>query len=195
MRPLVMDFRTDTRAQNVDDQFLFGPSLMVNPVVEPAATSRSVYLPQGDWFDFWTGASLQGGKAVDAPAPLNRLPLYVRAGAIVPLGPDIEYAAEKPADPIELRVYRGADGTFALYEDENDNYDYEKGQHAVIPFSWDNASHVLTIGDRVGSFPGMLQSRTFHIVFVSENHGVGGALTEKVDKTVQYSGTKLTANP
>jgi len=195
MRPLVMDFRNDVQAQNVDDQFLFGPSLMVNPVVEPAAASRRVYLPQGQWYDFWNGASIQGGKAIDAAAPLNRLPLYVRAGSIVPLGPDIEYAAEKPADPIELRVYRGADGNFALYEDENDNYDYEKGQHAVIPFSWDEGRNVLTIGDRAGSFPGMLQSRTFHIVFVSENHGAGSVLTEKADKTVQYSGTRVTITP
>ena len=195
MRPLVMDFRNDVRAQNISDQFLFGPGLMVNPVVEPGATSRHVYLPEGEWYDFWSGALVQGGKAVRAPAPLNRLPLYVRAGSILPLGPDIEYAAEKPVDPIELRVYRGANGSFILYEDENDNYDYENGAHAVIPLSWDDSNRVLTIGERVGSFPGMLQKRTFRVVFVSESHGLGGGLTEKVDKIVPYTGGEVTVTP
>ncbi len=123
------------------------------------------------------------------------MPLYVRAGSILPLGPDVEYAAEKPADPIELRVYRGANGAFTLYEDENDTYNYEKGVHATIPFSWDDATHTLTIGDRTGSFPGMLEKRTFRVVFVSENHGTGGALTENADKSVQYSGKKISVTP
>ena len=192
MRPLVMDFRSDTHAQNVTDQFLFGPAILVNPVVEPGATSRRVYLPESTWYDFWTGSSIQGGRSADMPAPIDRLPLFIRSGSIIPLGPDIEYAAEKPADPIELRVYQGANGSFTLYEDENDSYNYEKGAHSTIPFSWDDPSHTLTIGDRSGSFPGMLESRSFHIVFVRENHGVGGGLTSAPDKTVQYAGKKIT---
>jgi alpha-D-xyloside xylohydrolase len=195
MRPLVMDFREDTRAQNIGDQFLFGSAILVNPVTEPSAATRRLYLPNTKWYDFWTGVSSQGGRTLDAPSPIDRMPLYVRAGSILPLGPDLQYAAEKSADPIELRVYRGANGTFTLYEDENDSYDYEKGVHATIPFSWDEAAHTLIIGDRTGAFPGMLEKRTFRIVLVTENHGTGAGTTESADKTVEYSGKKITVTP
>ena len=195
MRPLVMEFREDVHAQNIGDQYLFGPAILVNPVTEPGATSRHLYLPSAKWYDFWTGSSVQGGRTLNAPTTLDRMPLFVRAGSILPLGPDVEYAAQKSVDPIELRVYRGANGSFTLYEDENDTYDYEKGVHATIPFSWDEAAQTLTIGDRSGSFPGMLEKRTFRIVFVRENHGTGGSLTESADKTVQYSGSKITVTP
>jgi alpha-D-xyloside xylohydrolase len=195
MRPLVMDFREDVRAQNIGDQFLFGPALLVNPVTEPGTTTRHLYLPAAKWFDFWTGAAIQGGRTLDAPSPIDRMPLYVRAGSILPLGPDVEFAAEKSADPIELRIYRGANGAFTLYEDENDSYDYEKGVYATIPLSWSDVTHTLTIGDRSGSFPGMLEKRTFRVVFVGENHGTGGGLTETVDKTVQYAGKKISVTP
>ena len=195
MRPLVMDFREDVRAQNVGDQFLFGPAILVNPVTEPAATTRHLYLPNAKWYDFWTGSSLQGGRFLDAATTLDRMPLYVRAGSILPLGPDIVYAAQKSADPIELRVYRGASGAFTLYEDENDTYDYEKGVYATIPFTWDDGANTLTIGDRTGSFPGMLEKRTFRIIFVSENHGAGSNTTDNADNTVQYSGKKITVSP
>ncbi len=195
MRPLVMDFREDVRAQSVGDQFLFGPALLVNPVTEPGATTRHLYLPAAKWFDFWTAAAIQGGHTLDAPSPIERMPLYVRAGSILPLGPDVEYAAEKSADPIELRVYHGANGAFTLYEDENDSYDYEQGVYATIPLSWDDVTRTLTIGDRSGSFPGMLEKRTFRVVFVGENHGTGAGLTETVDKTVQYAGKKISVTP
>ena len=195
MRPLVMDFREDVRAQNIGDQFLFGPAILVNPVTESGAATRRLYLPNAKWYDFWTGAAIQGDRTLDAPSPIDRMPLYVRAGSILPLGPDIQYAAEKSADPIELRVYRGANGAFTLYEDENDTYDYEKGFHATIPFSWDETAHTLTIGDRTGSFPGILERRTFRVVFVTENHGTGSGLTENADKTVEYSGKKVTVSP
>jgi alpha-D-xyloside xylohydrolase len=195
MRPLIMDFREDIRAQNIGDQFLFGPAILVNPVTEPGATARHLYLPAATWYDFWTGATIQGGRALEAPAPIDRMPLYVRAGSILLLGPDVEYAAEKSADPIEVRVYRGANGAFTLYEDENDTYNYEKGAYSTIPFSWDTATHTLTIGDRTGSFPGMLEDRAFRVVFVSENHGTGGALTENADRTVRYSGKKISLMP
>jgi alpha-D-xyloside xylohydrolase len=195
MRPMVMDFRMDTRAQNIPDQYLFGPAFLVNPVTEPGAGIRHLYLPDATWYDFWTGAATQGPRAIDSPSPIDRLPLFVRAGSILPLGPDVEYADEKPADPIEVRVYRGANGSFTLYEDENDNYNYEHGTHATIPFTWDEASHTLTIGERSGKFPGMLESRTFRIVFAGENHGVGSALAGTADKTVSYMGKKITVTP
>ncbi|MGA8230321.1 MAG: glycoside hydrolase family 31 protein [Candidatus Acidiferrales bacterium] len=191
MRPLVMDFRTDVTAQNVSDQFSFGPSILVNPVTEAGATSRHLYLPDARWYDFWDGTSLAGGKWVDASAPLNRIPLYVRAGSLVPVGPEIEYTTEKPPDPIELRVYPGADGDFTLYEDENDTYNYEKGAFATIPIHWDDAAGKLTIGDRAGKFPGMLEKRTFRVVFVSANHGAGIGSTVP-DKVVEYSGSQVT---
>jgi alpha-D-xyloside xylohydrolase len=188
MRGLVMDFRTDAQAANIGDQFMYGPAFLVSPVTEPGATERRMYLPAGRWYDFWNGTTRDGGHALNEAAPLDRLPLFVRAGSIIPLGPEVEWASQKPADPIELRIYTGADGDFALYEDENDNYDYEKGVYATIPFHWDDAKHTLSIGARRGEFPGMLRTRTFRVVFVSENHGVGGGVTEQPDKTVEYSG-------
>ena len=195
MRPLVMDFRTDVRAQNTGDEFMFGPSFLVNPVTEAATTSRQVYLPDAKWYDFWSGAVAQGAREITAPAPLDRLPLYVRAGSIISLGPDIEWSTQRPADPIELRVYRGADAAFTLYEDESDNYNYEKGAYAVIPVRWDEAKQLLTIDDRQGEFPGMLARRTFRVVFVTENHGVGIAPSNDPDKVVEYSGTQIAVTP
>ena len=195
MRPLAMDFRSDTWALNIGDQFLFGPAILVNPVVEPGATTRHLYLPKAKWYDFWTGHAIDGGKTIDAPAPLARLPLYVRAGSIVPMGPDVEYAAEKPADPIELRIYRGASADFTLYEDENDNYDYEKGAYATIPLRWDDSARRLTIGDRKGKFPGMVQTRTFRVVLAGEGHGTGIGQSTYPDKIVQYTGEQVTIAP
>jgi alpha-D-xyloside xylohydrolase len=192
MRPLVMDFREDVRAENIGDQFMYGPVFLVNPVTEPAASTRRLYLPKARWYDFWSGTAADGGQVIDAAAPLERMPLYVRAGSILPMGPEIEWSTQKPADPIELRVYRGSDGDFTLYEDENDTYRYEKGVYATIPLHWDDAKQVLTLGQRQGKFPGMLSTRTFRIVFVGENHGVGVGTTDEPDKTVQYSGDKLT---
>ena len=194
MRPLVMDFRTDVTAQNIADQFSFGPSILVNPVTEAGATSRHLYLPDARWYDFWDGTSQAGGKWIDAPAPLDRIPLYVRAGSILPVGPEIEYTTEKPADPIELRVYPGAEAEFTLYEDENDTYDYEKGAFATIPLRWDDVGGKLTIGDRSGKFPGMLEKRTFRVVFVRDNHGAGSASTPEPDKVVDYSGSQVTVS-
>jgi alpha-D-xyloside xylohydrolase len=186
MRPRVMDFAGDPRVLNIGDQFLFGPSILVNPVTEQGATSRRLYLPAGTrWYDFWTNEAQAGGKSIDAAAPLDSIPLYVRAGSILPLGPEIEWATEKSANPIDLRVFTGADGDFTLYEDENDNYDYEKGVYATIPFHWDDAKHTLTIGARKGNFPGMLETRTFHVVFVGP---------ARAEKTVQYSGSEVTVS-
>jgi alpha-D-xyloside xylohydrolase len=144
--------------------------------------------------DFWTGETLAGGKTVTANAPISIMPLFVRAGSIVPLGSVMQYAMEKPADPIELRVYRGADGQFTLYEDEGDNYNYEKGKFATISISWNEAKHTLEIGKRAGSFPGMLKERTFNIIWVSPNHGAGIPVTEKPDAVVHYTGKAVTVS-
>jgi alpha-D-xyloside xylohydrolase len=127
MRPLVMDFCQDTNVYDIADQYLFGPALMVCPVTRPGATNRSVYLPSGaQWIDFWTGRTFSGGQQIETTAPIQTLPLFVRAGSIIPYGPNVQYASAK-SDPIELRIYPGADGHFVLYEDEGDNYDYERG--------------------------------------------------------------------
>jgi len=189
MRALPMDFRSDPKVYDICDQYMFGPAFLVNPVTEPKAVSRSVYLPAPTkWTNFWTGESSTGGRRADASAPRQVIPLFVRAGSIIPLGPDLQYADEKPADPIELRIYTGANGTFTLYEDEGDNYSYEKGVYATIPIQWNETSRVLTIGERKGDFPGMLKERTFHIVWVSKDHGVGISLTDKPDVVVKYKG-------
>ncbi len=187
LRGLVMDFRTDSKVYDVPDQFMFGPAVLVNPVTKAGAASRQVYLPESThWFDFWTGRKLQGGQSVEAPAALDSLPLYIRAGSIIPFGPSVQNAQE-PADPIELRVYDGANGEFTLYEDEGDSYDYEKGTYATIAFTWDDKAGKLTIGQRQGSFPDMLNHRTFRIVFVSPDHGVGIEPAQP-DQIVHYDG-------
>lgn len=192
MRPLVMDWRTDPKVWNIGDQYMFGPAFLVSPVTEKGATSRSLYLPPAaSWYDFWTGKQLKGDERIDASAPLDRIPVYVKAGSIVPLGPDVEYAGQKPDAPIELRVYRGANGSFSLYEDAGDTYDYEKGAHAVVPIRWNDASGTLTIGQRQGEFPGMIKERKFRVLFVDRDHGVGGGISPTFDKEVTYSGSQI----
>jgi len=198
MRPLVMDWRDDVEAQNTGDEYLFGPAILVSPVTTQGATFRAVYLPRATWYDFWTGEKVdasQGGKRIQADAPLDKLPLFVRAGSIVPMGPKMEWTTEKPSDPIELRIYPGADGDFTLYEDENDGYAYEKGAHATIALHWDDAAHTLTLGARQGTFPGMLPEHTFRIVVVKSDHGAGIAPTEFPDATVQYKGAAQQMKP
>jgi alpha-D-xyloside xylohydrolase len=188
MRPLVLDFQTDTNVFNIGDQFMFGPGLMACPVMRAGAKTRNVYLPAGSsWTDFWTGKTLSGGQTVEANSRMETMPLYVRGGSIIPYGPSIEYASQS-VDPIEVRVYRGANGAFTLYEDEGDNYNYEKGAFATIPFRWNEAKQTLEIGKRAGEFPGMLKERTFRIVWVGAGHGVGIASTEQPDSIVHYTG-------
>jgi len=191
-RPLVMDWRTEDAVRDIGDQFMFGPSILVNPVTTEGATSRFVYLPPAAaWYDFWTGEKLKGGQRILAPAPLDRIPLYIRAGAILPMGPEIEYAGEKPDAPLELRIYRGADGTFNLYEDEGDSYRYEKGAHAITPIRWDDAKATLTIGAREGSYPGMIAERTFRVVLVDATHGIGANVAALPSNEVRYQGKEV----
>ena len=189
MRPLVFDYPSDSKVFDIKDQFLFGPALLVNPVTAAGVTSRDVYLPAGTWYDFWTGSTAAGGASTRADAPLSRIPLFVKAGSIVPMGPYIQYANES-ADPLEIRIYPGQDGSFTLYEDTGDTYNYENGEYAQIPFAWDDAAQQLTIGARVGSYPGMLATRTFNVVLVDANHG-GGVEVATADSTVTYDGSEV----
>ena len=163
----------------------------MNPVTEQGATSRHLYLPQGEWYDFWSGSTKEGPCDLDAPAPLSRIPLYVRAGSIVPMGPDVQYAEQDRDGPIELRVYPGADGEFTIYEDEGNTYAYEKGAYATVPVHWNDAIRTLTIGDRKGTYDGMPAKRTFRIVFVGDGHGAGIDASAKPDRIVDYDGKSV----
>jgi alpha-D-xyloside xylohydrolase len=195
MRALAFDFRTDPKVREITDQFMFGPAMLICPVTTPGVCKRPVYLPgEGDWYDFWTGTRKRGGGGGAAPAPIDSIPIFVKAGSIVPFGPDLQYATEKAPDPIELRVYPGADAEFTLYEDAGDNYDYEKGQYARIPLTYSDADQSLTIGDREGEFDGMLAERTFQVVFVKDAHGYGIETTneDEVDEVVTYAGKAVT---
>ena len=190
MRHLVFDYPKDTKVFGIADQFMYGPAILVNPVITTGATSRSVYLPAGTWYDFWTGSTATGGTTVTASAPLSQIPLYVRAGSIVPMGPMIQYATQS-ADPLEIRIYKGQDGSFTLYEDEGDTYNYETGKYAQITFDWNDTTQQLSIGALTGSFTGMLTSRTFNIVWVGESHGNGLSVTATADQVVKYDGSAV----
>lgn len=193
MRALVMDFRADTNSWNIGDEFMFGPALLVSPVTTYRARNRSVYLPQnaGGWYDFWSGSSAKGGQTIDAAAPYDAIPLYVKAGSIIPTGPDLQSTTEKPADPITIHVFAGADGDFSLYEDDGLDYRYENGAFARIPIHWDDAAKTLTIGERTGTFKGMLKTRTFNVVVNSNTRPVPYNSTQAPDKTTTYAGREL----
>jgi alpha-D-xyloside xylohydrolase len=190
MQPLVMDFPNDPKVGDIGNQYLYGPSIMVTPVTTAGATEQAVYLPAAGspWYNFWTGETVASGESIEASAPVTTLPLFVRPGSILPMGPFLQYSSEKPADPIELRIYRGADGDFTLYEDEGDTYDYEKGRYATIPISWHQSSHTLEVGGRAGSFPGIMKERTFNVVLVSKDHGAGVDLATQYDSVIHYNG-------
>jgi len=191
MRPLVMDFNGDTSALNQPYEYMFGKSFLVAPVTEPDVTEWNIYLPKSAvWYDFWTGDKHRGGQIITKETPIEIIPLYVKAGSILPIGPKVQYAAEKKWDILEIRVYPGSDGEFILYEDENDNYNYEKGFYSTIKFKWNDSTNTLNIGKRGGDFLGVLKTRTFNVVIVSTNHGTGSELTQKIEKTVTYNGTE-----
>jgi hypothetical protein len=192
MRSLPIAFTDDKQGYNVNDEYMFGESFLVAPVVQDMATSRSVYLPSGhSWYDFWTGSNFNGGTNVTAKVNTDRIPLYIPAGTILPWGPDVQYSSEKKWDNLEIRVYPGADGKFVLYEDQNDGYDYEKGAYTEIPFTWNEQTQTLTIGARTGSFSGMMKKRTFKICRVSSSNGYGDEHVTRFDKTVQYDGSEV----
>jgi alpha-D-xyloside xylohydrolase len=189
MRPLVMDFTADKTARELNDEYMYGPAFLVAPVTTYQARTRSVYLPKGAaWYDFWTGKTVAAGARLDAAAPFDAIPVYVRGGSIVPFGPEIQYVGEKPADPLTVYVYAGANGSFTLYEDQGANYDYEKGAFSQIPLQWDDASGTLTLGKRVGSFPEMVKERTVDVVLVSPTVPTGFRFDATPAKSVKYVG-------
>ncbi|MDP4269208.1 MAG: glycoside hydrolase family 31 protein [Bacteroidota bacterium] len=214
MRALVMDFANDKQAIDLNDEFMFGKSLLASPVTEAmywknrlqgkdsvavedygTVKTKKVYLPKGaDWYDFWTGEKVNGGQTVQKEAPLDIIPLYVKAGSILPVGPKVQYATEKKWDNLEIRIYEGANGEFTLYEDENDNYNYEKGIYSTIHFSWNDKQKSLTIDKRNGKFPGMLEDRKFNIVVVGTDRGIGAELSATPNQVVKYNGNKLVVN-
>ena len=191
MRALVMDFNGDTDAVKQPYEYMFGKAFLVAPITEAGATQRDVYLPKSaDWFNFWTGKRIKGGQTIKAEAPLNKIPLFIKAGSIVPMGSIIQYSSAKPADTLEIRVYKGADAQFDLYEDEGDNYNYEKGKYTIIPFKWNEQRQSLTIEDSKGNYPGRLKKRIFNVVFVSDFE-VFGTNVNSMKKKVFYSLKKV----
>jgi len=191
MRGLSMDFLDDPAARDVRDEYLFGHALLVAPVYQYKARARLVYLPAGAaWYDFHSGKRIEGGQKVEAAAPLNRMPLYVREGSIVPVGPEVQYAAEKPGGDITLFVFTGANGSFDLYEDDGVSYGYEQGQFARIPIRYDAGSASLVIGARTGSYPGMPEERTFKVRWIKDGTNPSD-LDAKADATVSYKGAEV----
>jgi alpha-D-xyloside xylohydrolase len=185
MRPLVMDFGNDTAACGQRYEYMFGKALLAAPVTEPGARGEEVYLPRGtDWYDFWTGKRYPGGR-VQADAPLGRMPIFVRAGSVVPMGPAVQSTAEARGDSLEIRVYTGADGQFTLYFDEGDGYNYEKGKYQEVPLRWDDHRRVLSFGAASGSYARALKQRVFRVVRVD------GAGQERSARTVRYGGMAM----
>lgn len=192
MRGLAMDFGADTNVFDINDQYMFGPSLLINPVYEYQAREREVYLPKGQaWFNFYTGERLNGGQTITAKAPLTQMPIFVKAGSIVPTGPEVQHVYDKLDGAITLNVYTGADGEFELYEDDGKSYEYENGAWTRIPFNYNEASKTLTIGDRIGEFAGMQQKRTINIRWISGKRADAADFHGKVDKAIEYSGKAI----
>jgi len=201
MRSLNFDFRNDPGVYNIQDEYMFGPAFLVSPVTEqlytgPKAaegkTTRNVYLPaSAQWYDFYTGQLYKGGQTIASAAPIDIIPLYVKAGSIIPMGPVVEYATQKTNKVIELRIYPGANGQFTLYEDQNDGYNYEKGQYTTFTLSWNDQQHQLNISNIKGSFPGMLKQRTINVIIVKGSHGSNVDVVNKIDKSINYTGKAL----
>jgi alpha-D-xyloside xylohydrolase len=194
MRPMVMDFKSDATAVDQAYQYMFGKSFLVAPVTEAGVNKWNVYLPKStSWYDFWTGKRFTGGQAVKADAPQDKIPLFVKAGSIVPMGKFMQYTSEKPMDTLEIRIYTGADGQFTLYNDEGNNYNYEKGKYTVIPFKWNEQQQTLTVDKQQGSYEGALKKYVLNIVWVSESNGKGIDISPRA-KTIQYTGEKITVS-
>jgi alpha-D-xyloside xylohydrolase len=191
LRPLVMDFPADRTARELNDEFMFGPALLVAPIVQYKQRDRPVYLPAAStWYDYWTGQAAESDN-ISAPAPSDQIPVFVRAGSIIPYGPAMQYVAEKPSDPTTLYVYAGADGEFTLYEDEGTTFAYEKGGFTQISIRWEDSTKTLTIGKRTGAYDGMLRDRTFQVVLVSKAHPAGISLTPTPLKSAHYTGAEI----
>jgi alpha-D-xyloside xylohydrolase len=188
MKALPFVYPNETALRDIGDQFMFGDSLLVNPVTVQGATTRNVVLPKGDgWVDFWSGQTYTGGQTIVAAAPLDRMPILVKQGSIVPMGPVVQSTAERQ-DPLEIRIYAGKDADFKLYEDSGDGYAYEHGAKSTIGFHWDDRRNTLSIGERAGAFPGMPLKHAFRIVLVKPGHGVGAESEASADRSVTYQG-------
>jgi alpha-D-xyloside xylohydrolase len=194
MRGLVMDFASDKRAWGVADEYMFGPAFLVAPVIKYKARSRKVYLPTGArWYDFYSGRSIRGGASIEAAAPYERMPLFVRAGSIVPVGPAIEHTGNNSHSPVMLNVYTGANGSFSLYEDDGVSRQYLHGQYSRIPLKWDERTKTLTIGAREGNgYSGMAGKRVINVRWMKPGISRQLDLDGKADKTVTYSGAAVT---
>lgn len=190
MRALVMDFTSDSNTYDINDQYMFGPSLLVNPICTYKARKRDVYLPKGTgWYDLFNGKYYQGGQIISAEAPISQIPVYVKEGAIIPVGPEIQYAEQPSDEPFTLLIYKGKDGNFEIYEDENNNYNYEKGKFSVIPLSYSEEKGELTIGTRKGEFDGLQKSRNFKVILVSKNKPEN--INSSKGELVNYSGQEI----
>jgi alpha-D-xyloside xylohydrolase len=195
MRGLAMDFPRDAAVNDIGDQYLLGPSLLISPVYTYQARSRSLYLPAGQgWYDLYTGKYIQGGQTITADAPYEKIPVFVKEGAIIPFGPELQYTGEKAADPITLYVYTGSNASFSLYEDEDTTYNYEKGAWSAIPFHYEESTGILTIGKREGAFPGMLKERTFRVVWVTKDRPVPLSFEATVPGELHYKGQQLSVH-
>lgn len=192
MRPLIMDFPNDSKSFNIDDQFMFGPHLLICPVTEYKARSREVYLPEGTgWFNLFTGKFSEGGNTILADAPLSNIPVYIKEGSVLPWGPEIQYAMEDTDQPLTICIFAGKNGSFTLYEDEGVNYQYEKGHYSKIKFSYADAGRKLQIDKREGSFPGMKTNRKFNLVIIDKNKPTPLFPEPKPLKTIEYSGEAM----
>jgi alpha-D-xyloside xylohydrolase len=192
MRPLVMDFNGDKEVENIGNQWMFGPALMACPVGYYKARNRSVYFPeQCGWYNLYTGEYTEGGQRLIVDAPYEQIPVFVREGAIIPFGPEMEWSDEKPAELINLYIYAGQDGAFQLYEDEGTNYNYEKGKYATIDITYDDATRTVSFGARKGQFNGMLKNRRFNVVLITGDAPKPLNLDNPEGKMVQYSGKAI----
>ncbi len=192
MRPLVMDYRNELKAISQSYEFMFGKSILVAPVVEPGANVNEVYLPEtSNWYDFWTGRQIKGGQTIKTDTPLDKIALFIKAGSILPKGKKVQYASESKNDSLEIRIYEGADCEFTLYDDEGDNYNYEKGNYSKTTFSWNNTERSLSISKREGTYNGMPNEQTFNVILISGNKNIGFNSTEKFDKVIHYDGNEI----
>jgi alpha-D-xyloside xylohydrolase len=203
LRALTMDFQDDPACRSINDQYMFGSSLLVAPVTAKAGTakaklppyspvSRDVYLPAGtDWIDFWTGTRYPGGQTVSMTVPLDQMPLFLRGGSILAMGPKMQFVDEAPTDPLELRIASGANAHFEVYQDAGDGYGYTDGEYATIPVDWNDSTRTVTVGTRSGSFPGMTEKFKVHVVLVREGHGTGVESLDAPDAILEYDGSTV----
>ncbi|MDQ6845869.1 MAG: DUF5110 domain-containing protein, partial [Bacteroidota bacterium] len=192
MRGLVMDFSNDTTVTNIGDQYMFGPSLLINPVYNYMERNKKLYLPKGQgWYDLYSGKYYEGGETIMADAPYERMPVFVKEGSVIPFGPDLQYTSQKPADTITLFVYTGKNASFNLCEDDDTTYNYEKGAFSSIDITYNDVKKELTIGERKGSFPGMLANRLFKIVWISKTQPKELQLENVTNEMIGYKGKEI----